>query len=174
MIVAHWERGAERNDDHLKRSLVLSCCVSRYCSGVSSDTASGLLLYAFIFRTLLQASYEYDRETPWPVLATRSTMIHEEGRTARRRVSSRTNADDCLPRASLGRVEGGEGVLEGRDIADVRPQSPVPHSLDELAQLGTIGLDDEVDREAVDGTRLGRPDDGHQCSSGSNQTCGTF
>ena len=30
------------------------------------------------------ASYKYDREIPWPVVATRPTMIHEEGRTARR------------------------------------------------------------------------------------------
>src|SRR5438067_198258 len=149
-----------------------SCCVTRYCSGVSSDIASGLLLYVFIFRTLLQASYEYDRETPWPVLATRSTMIHEEGRTVRRRVSSRTNADDSLPRASLGRVEGGDGILEGCDVADVRPQSSVPHPLDDLTQLGTIGLDDEVDRQAVRGPRLGRPHDGHQRSSGPDQACG--
>src|SRR3546814_18488600 len=28
------------------------------------------------------------------------------------------------------------------------------------------------DLEAVDGPRLGRPDDGHQRSSGSNQACG--
>src|SRR6516225_6135423 len=40
---------------------------------------------------------------------------------------SRTNADDRLPLASLGPVEGGDGVVEGRDVADVRPQSPVPH-----------------------------------------------
>ena len=33
-------------------------------------------------------------------------------------------------------------------------------------------LDNEVDRQAVGGPRLGRPDDGHQCSSGSNQACG--
>jgi hypothetical protein len=38
--------------------------------------------------------------------------------------------------------------------------------------LGTIGLDNEVDRQAVGGPRLGRPNDGHQCSSGSNQACG--
>src|SRR5712671_3753461 len=85
---------------------------------------------------------------------------------------SRTNADDRLPRASLGRVEGGESVVEGRDDADVRPQSSVPHPLDGLTQLGTIGLDNEVDRQAVGGPRLGRPDDGHQYSSGSNQACG--
>src|SRR6516165_5300627 len=35
--------------------------------------------------------------------------------------SSRTNADDRLPLASLGRVEGGDGFVEGRDVADVRP-----------------------------------------------------
>src|SRR5437660_7233436 len=85
---------------------------------------------------------------------------------------SRTNADDRLPRASLGRVEGGDGVVEGCDVADVRPQSSVPHPLDDLTQLATIGLDNEVDRPAVRGSRLGRPDDGHQCSSGSNQARG--
>ena len=51
---------------------------------------------------------------------------------------SRTNADDRLPRASLGRVEGGDGFVEGRDVADVRPQPSVPHPLDDLTQLGTI------------------------------------
>jgi hypothetical protein len=50
----------------------------------------------------------------------------------------RTNADDRLPGASLGRVEGGDSSVEGRDVADVRPQSSVPHPLDDLAQLGTI------------------------------------
>src|ERR1700746_2280965 len=85
---------------------------------------------------------------------------------------SRTNADDRLPLASLGRVEGGEGIVEGRDVADVRPQSSVAHPLDDLTQLGTIGLDNEVDRQAVRGPRLGRADNGHQCSSGSNQTRG--
>src|SRR5215831_16559558 len=65
---------------------------------------------------------------------------------------SRTNADDCLPVASLGRVERGDSVVEGRDDADVRPQSSVPHPLDDLTQLGTIGLDNEVDRQALNGT----------------------
>src|SRR5262252_6139643 len=72
---------------------------------------------------------------------------------------SRTNADDCLPVASLGRVESGDSVVEGRDDADVRAQSFVPHPLDDLTQLGTIGLDNEVDRQAVGGPRVGRPDD---------------
>ena len=88
------------------------------------------------------------------------------------RLRSRTNADDRLPRTSLGRVEGRDGIPEGRDGADVRPQSSVPHPLDDLTQLGTIGLDNEVDRHAVCEPRLGRPDDGHQCSSGSNQARG--
>src|SRR5437764_7578394 len=85
---------------------------------------------------------------------------------------SRTNADDRLPVASLVRVEGGDGIVEGRDLADVRPQSSVPHPLDDLTQLGTIGLDNEVDRQAVGGPRFSWPDDGNQCSSGSNQACG--
>src|SRR6266571_4362570 len=86
--------------------------------------------------------------------------------------SSRTNVDDCFPCASLGRVEGGDGVVEGCDVADVRPQSSVSHPLDDLTEVATIGLDDEVDRQAVRGPRLGRPDDGHQCSADSNQACG--
>ena len=68
------------------------------------------------------------------------------------------NADDRLPVTSLGRVEGGDRVVEGRDVADVRPQSSVPHPLDDLTQLGTIGLDNEVDRQAVGRPRLARPD----------------
>src|SRR5205807_6790604 len=80
-----------------------------------------------------------------------------------------TNADDRLPVASLGRVEGGDGIVEGRDVADVGPQSSVPHPLDDLTQLGTIGLHDEVDCQAVGGPRLGRPYDGHQGSSGPDQ-----
>src|SRR5258708_6509150 len=83
-----------------------------------------------------------------------------------------TNADDRLPVASLGRVEGGDGIVEYRDGADVGPQSSVPPPLDDLAQLGMIGLDDEVDRQAVGGPRLGRPYDGHQGSSGPDQACG--
>ena len=59
--------------------------------------------------------------------------------------TSWTNAYDRLPRAPLGRVEGGDSFVEGRDVADVRLQSSVPHPLDDLTQLGTIGLDNEVD-----------------------------
>src|ERR1700741_4335819 len=58
--------------------------------------------------------------------------------------SSRANANDRLSRASLGRVEGGDGIVEGRDGADVRPQSSVPHPLDDLAPVGTIGLDNDI------------------------------
>src|SRR5262249_25275741 len=85
---------------------------------------------------------------------------------------SRTNANDCLSLASLGRVEGGDGTVEGRDVADVGPQSSVAPPLDDLTQLGTIGFDNEVDSQAASGPRLGRAGDGHQCSSGSNQACG--
>src|SRR5262249_24517282 len=85
---------------------------------------------------------------------------------------SGTNADNRLPRAALSRVEGGDGIVEGRDAADVRPQSSVTHPLNDLTQLGTIGLDNEVDRQAVGVPRLGRPNYGHQRSSGSDQACG--
>jgi hypothetical protein len=46
-------------------------------------------------------------------------MIHEQNRCALP-ASSRTNADDRLPVDPLGRIEGGDGVVEGRDVADVR------------------------------------------------------
>src|SRR5829696_6313455 len=36
--------------------------------------------------------------------------------------SSRTNADDRLSFAPLGRIEGCDGIVECRDVADVRPQ----------------------------------------------------
>src|SRR5262245_9424107 len=102
----------------------------------------------------------------WPTWTAPAGCVHQWARV------SRTNADDRLPLASLGRVQGGDGVVEGRDVADVRPQPSVPHPLDDLTQLGAIGLHNEVDRQAVGGPRLWRPDDGHQCSSGSNQACG--
>src|SRR5207247_3239325 len=85
---------------------------------------------------------------------------------------SRTNADDRLPADPLGRIESGDGIVEGRDVADVRPQSSVTHPPHDLTQLGTIGLDNEIDRLAVGGPRLGRADDGHQRARGSNQTRG--
>src|SRR5262245_46252073 len=85
---------------------------------------------------------------------------------------SRTDADDRLPLDPRGRVECGDGVVEGRDVPDVRPEASVPYPLDDLSQLGAIGLDNEVDRQAVGGPPLGRPDDGHERSSGSNQACG--
>jgi hypothetical protein len=61
---------------------------------------------------------------------------------------SRTNADDRLPADPLSRVEGRNGIVEGRDVADLRPQPSVPHPLDDLTQSGTIGQDNEVDRGA--------------------------
>ena len=62
-----------------------------------------------------------------------------------------THADDRPPGGSLGQVQRGDGIVEGRDVADVRSQASVPHALDDLTQLGTIGLDNEVDRQAVGG-----------------------
>src|SRR3954451_3324920 len=46
-------------------------------------------------------------------------------------LKSGTNADDRLSLASLGRVQGGHRFVEGRDVANVRPQSSVPHPLDD-------------------------------------------
>ena len=38
--------------------------------------------------------------------------------------------------------------------------------------MGAIGYDNEVDRQAASGPRLGRAGDGHQRSSGANQARG--
>jgi hypothetical protein len=67
--------------------------------------------------------------------------------------SPRAYADDCLPAASRGRVKRTNGIIEARDVTDVCPQPSVPHSLHDLTQFGTIGLDDEVHRQAVSGPR---------------------
>src|SRR5262249_39574678 len=57
---------------------------------------------------------------------------------------SRANAHDRLPADPLGRIESGDGVVECRDVADVRPQSAVTHPLDDLTQLGAIGHENKV------------------------------
>src|SRR5690349_19249579 len=86
----------------------------------------------------------------------------------------RTNADNRLPLPPLGPFERTESVTKGRDGADVCPQSSVPHPLDDFPQLGTIGLNNEVDRQTVGRPRLGRSDGGHQRSSGSNKARGAL
>src|SRR5215467_10781280 len=78
------------------------------------------------------------------------------------------NADDRLSLDPLGRVEGGNRIVEGSHGADVCPQPTIPDPLDELTQLGAIGYDDEVDTQAGRGPRLGRAGDGHERSSGAN------
>src|SRR5262249_18635193 len=82
--------------------------------------------------------------------------------------SSRSKADDRLSLDPFGRVEGGDGIVEGSHGADVCPHSSVTSPPDNLTQLGAIGYDDEVNRPAVSGPRLGRAGDSHQRSSGSN------
>jgi len=72
------------------------------------------------------------------------------------------NADDRLSLGSLGRVEGGDGIVESRDVADVCSQPTNPDPLDELTQLGAIWYHDEVDSQASRRPRLGRAGDGHQ------------
>jgi hypothetical protein len=79
------------------------------------------------------------------------------------------NADDRLSLDPLGPVEGGNRIVEGSHLADVCPQPTNPDPLDELTQLGAIGHDDEVNRQAAKGPRLGRAGDGHQRPSGANQ-----
>src|SRR5262245_22780693 len=86
--------------------------------------------------------------------------------------SSRANVDDRLSLASLGWVEGRDGIVEARDVADVRPQPSVTHPSNDLTQLGAIGLDNEIDRQTVRGPCLDRADDGHQRSPSPNQTGG--
>jgi hypothetical protein len=86
--------------------------------------------------------------------------------------SSWNGADDRLALHLLGPLEDGDGVIESRYFADVRPQPSATQLPDDLTQLGTIGLDNEVNRQAVGGPRFGRPGDGHESSSCSNQACG--
>src|SRR5215468_12628778 len=78
------------------------------------------------------------------------------------------SADDRLSLDPLGRVEGGNRIVEGSHVADVCPQPTSPDPLHELTQLGAIGYDDEVDRQAARGPRLDRAGNGHQRSSGAN------
>src|SRR5215813_10113942 len=78
------------------------------------------------------------------------------------------NPDDRLSLNPLGRVEGGNRIVEGSHVAEVCPQPTIPGPLDDLTQLGAIGYDDEIDSQAVKGPRLGRAGDGHQRSSGAN------
>src|SRR5436305_10848177 len=85
---------------------------------------------------------------------------------------SRANTDDRLPADPLGRIESRDGIVEGCDVADVRPQPSVPHPPDDLTQLGTIGHDNEIDRQAVHRPRLGRAGNGHQRSSGPDHARG--
>src|SRR4051794_39592430 len=79
------------------------------------------------------------------------------------------NADDRLSLDPLGRIEGGNRIVEDSHVADACPQPTNPDPLDELTQLSAIGYDDEVDSQAARGPRLGGAGDSHQRSSGANQ-----
>src|SRR5216117_80183 len=61
-----------------------------------------------------------------------SQQHHRRHTSASYSASLWTNADDRLPLDPLGRVESGNGVVEGRDGADVRPQPTIPDPLDDL------------------------------------------
>jgi hypothetical protein len=86
LLGTFWRSSGRRSSMVVRRSSRLRTCYvpSTSCAAGRQRASANEMLYVFIFRTLLQASCTYDRETPWPVLATRPTMIHEEGRTARR------------------------------------------------------------------------------------------
>jgi len=74
-----------------------------------------------------------------------------------------------FPLDPFSRVEGGDGIVKGSHVADVCTQPTIPDPLDDFTQLGAIGYDDEVDRQARSAGRAsGRPGDGHQRSSGAN------
>src|SRR5438874_12581395 len=49
------------------------------------------------------------------------------------------NADDRLSLDPLGRVEGGNRIVEGSHVADVYPQPTNPDPLDDLTQLARSG-----------------------------------
>ena len=71
------------------------------------------------------------------------------------------NADDRLSLGPLGRVEGGNGIVEGSHFADVCAQPAISDPLDQLSQLGAIGYDDEINSQAASGPRVGRAGNGH-------------
>src|SRR6516225_6348869 len=78
------------------------------------------------------------------------------------------SANDRLSLDPQRPVEGGNRIVEGSHVTDVCPQATNPDPLDELIQLGAPWYDDEVDRQAARGPRLGRAGNGHQRSSGAN------
>src|SRR5438067_8959952 len=80
------------------------------------------------------------------------------------------NADDRLSLDPLGRVEGGNRIVEGSHLADVCPQPTIPDPLTELTQVGPIGYNDKVNSQAASGPRLGLAGNGHQRSSCANHT----
>ena len=59
------------------------------------------------------------------------------------------NADDRVPVDPLGRVEGGNRIVEGSHVADVRPQPTIPDPLDELDERYRIARDHPVQRRTL-------------------------
>ena len=58
-------------------------CIGVECAGVRLFPPGAHPLPLLTSPIKAKKSGRDERETPWPVLATRPTMIHEEGRTAR-------------------------------------------------------------------------------------------
>src|SRR5262249_8216990 len=78
------------------------------------------------------------------------------------------NADDRLSLDPIGRVEGGNRIVEGSHFADVCPQPTIPDPLNGLTQLAAIGYVGEAAGQAARGPPIGRPGDGHPRPSGAN------
>ena len=82
----------------------------------------------------------------------------------------RQDADDGLPEAARGRVEGTDGIVEARDVTDVGPQPSCPrHPLHHLTEFGAIGFDDELVARPSAGLGFDRLMMTPQCSSGLDQ-----
>src|SRR5262249_7806868 len=150
--------------DYALQTLEASCAIFRISTGVVNPETVAITnsrskerpSIGRVTRPGAAAERSGRMQIAWPSATTRCTPVlsfRPEARRPRRLSqdvcavhpeSSRTNADDRLPLDPLGWVEGGDGVVEGRDVADDRPQPSVPHPPDDLTQLGAIGHDDEV------------------------------
>jgi hypothetical protein len=81
------------------------------------------------------------------------------------------DADVRLAAGPLGHIENGNGIVEGRDAANVRAQSSVAYSPDDFTRLATIGHENKIYRLAIRGPSLDWPVNRDQCSAGPDQAC---
>jgi hypothetical protein len=117
----------------------------------SSDSGSNALVYAAVFvefRELPGGLGVSPRAIGWNCVPGHAVDADPQGGQDPLAVpeSSRTKADDRLPLDPLGGVEGGDGIVECRDVADVRPESSIPHPPhDHLRVLGDLGYEGEAE-----------------------------